>query len=348
MKRGALKLLSLTLLNMSGAVSSYAQVTETYAFEAWAGGQNLGNLTLGSAVYTNSIGNTVRLVGDGVFNGHSLNCRIAAEGDDDISGNKGLLPAKNRGMSILGLYKDDVVVINGGCEQGLNSTDMAEVASDGTVYTYTMLADGSLDYKLTASKNNRIYTITVNSKYITLGPTGYATFCHQNEENVKFPEGLKAYAVTGIDGDKVVLSRIKVLKRGVGVILIGAPDTRYEVALTEEKSTGVANNLMVAASAVDGVQATSSDYVLADGALGVGFYKSSGNGYISQGKAYLAMPPAQAQALRIVLDETTGISDAAAPKDGNSSVFNVQGQRLDRFGVGSEHIVIRNGRKFIK
>ena len=142
---------------------------------------------------------------------------------------------------------------------------------------------------------------------ITIGSTGYATFANTTEYTLDVPEHLTAYGVSGFTTTGVTFTKYNVIPAGVGVILKaddGYESKSYDFYITETASTYTANNFLVPVTAAKVVPATEytnaqsisaiQNYIFANKSEGVGFYKSSGSGEISVGKAYLSIPnPAQ-------------------------------------------------------
>ena len=127
---------------------------------------------------------------------------------------------------------------------------------------------------------------------VTITEAGYATFANNTSSALSIPEGVKAYGVSAIEDGKVVSAEYNVIPAGVGVILKGAA-ADYTLDPTDAECTYTGDNLLVAVTADMTVPEKAGgkvNYIFANNAAyGVGFYKSSGEGTISKGKAYLSI-----------------------------------------------------------
>ena len=95
-----------------------------------------------------------------------------------------------------------------------------------------------------------------------------------------------------------------------------------------------------------------TNYILAQGNYGVGFYTLSQSGTLDAGKAYLQLPTASVagiKALKIEFnenDDPTGIAITSASPTEENTIYNLAGQRVSKEQKG---INIVNGKKvFIK
>lgn len=119
----------------------------------------------------------------------------------------------------------------------------------------------------------------------------YATFANNGIKSMALPEGLTAYGVSAVADGKVTFTEYNVIPVGVGVILSGNAGN-YTLQPTDEACTYTSDNLLVAVTAdmtVPEKAAGKVNYIFASKEQGVGFYKSSGTGTISKGKAYLSI-----------------------------------------------------------
>lgn len=151
-----------------------------------------------------------------------------------------------------------------------------EVTTTNTInfygFAFTPAAASSIDVEITSA--------------------GYATFANNTVGTLALPTGVKAYGVSAVADGKVTFTEYNVIPAGVGVILEGAADT-YTLEPTDAESTYAGDNMLVAVTADMVVPATGGgkvNYIFANKSQGVGFYKSSGEGTISKGKAYLSIP----------------------------------------------------------
>ena len=119
----------------------------------------------------------------------------------------------------------------------------------------------------------------------------YATFANNTSSSLALPTGLTAFGVSAVSEGVVTFTKYNVIPVGVGVILNGNAGT-YTLDPTDTECTYTGDNLLVAVTTdmtvpekVDG----KLNYIFANKTQGVGFYKSSGTGTISKGKAYLSI-----------------------------------------------------------
>ncbi|MBQ2292043.1 MAG: hypothetical protein II245_00045, partial [Bacteroidaceae bacterium] len=100
-------------------------------------------------------------------------------------------------------------------------------------------------------------------------------------------------------------------------------------------------------AAVADVVADGTQYVLADGAEGIGFYQVEANSTIVAGKGYLKISAANGVKgfYGFESGDATGISDIDANVDANAVIYNLSGQRIQKAQKG---INIVNGKKLLK
>ena len=95
-----------------------------------------------------------------------------------------------------------------------------------------------------------------------------------------------------------------------------------------------------------------SNYILANGSNGLGFYPVSDGSTLAAGKAYLPLLTVYLSStagtrISLVFDdaETTGIDDLNQDSQGQPAIYNLNGQRLKQPVKG---MYIMNGKTFIK
>lgn len=266
-----------------------AQVTQKY---------NSNSTTVNVITFTSSIG----------YSAGEFNHAIKLEGDFKKGDVVTLQPFTNMSTNdFTGGSKYANIVIKdaantelfttGGTATEKTVTDGHEEAGDPKEFTYTLTADQSVLY-FGRSGNTRISVIKIvverpqKSATVTVGDAKYATFGNYTGATMSVPDGLTAYGVSGIDEGKVLFSEYNVIPDGVGVILKADAAGDYTLELTEEPCDYEDDNLLVAVTEDMTVPTTKNgmiNYIFADKEQGVGFYKSSGEGTISKGKAYLSI-----------------------------------------------------------
>ena len=99
--------------------------------------------------------------------------------------------------------------------------------------------------------------------------------------------------------------------------------------------------------ATDNVTADGTQYVLADGADGIGFYRVTDGSTIPAGKAYLVIR-SDGEGVKDFVgfeDDATGISKVDATLNAADAIYNAAGQRLSKMQrginiVGNKKVVI--------
>ena len=126
---------------------------------------------------------------------------------------------------------------------------------------------------------------------VTVTDAKYATFANNGVKALSLPTGLTAYGVSAVADSKVTFTEYNVIPVGVGVILSGNAGN-YTLEPTDEVCTYTSDNYMVAVNVEQNVPEKANgklNYIFANKSHGVGFYKSSGEGTIAKGKAYLSI-----------------------------------------------------------
>lgn len=266
-----------------------AQVTQKY---------NSNKTTVNVITFTSSIG----------YSAGEFNHAIKLEGDFKVGDVVTFQPFTNMSTGdFTGGSKYANIVIKdaantelfttGGTATEKTVTDGHEEAGDPQEFSYTLTADQSVLY-FGRSGNTRINVIKIvverpqTSVDVTIGETTYATFGNNSGVTLSLPTGLKAYGVSSVSDGSVVFAEYNVIPAGVGVILKADVAGDYTLERTETASTYEGDNLMVAVTADMTVPATEGgmvNYIFANKEQGVGFYKSSGEGTITAGKAYLSI-----------------------------------------------------------
>ena len=189
------------------------------------------------------------------------------------------------------------------------------------------------------------------SETISVGADRIATYCSPFDLSFANVEGVKAYVASGYDykTGTVLLTRVKEVPAGTGIMLMGDEGT-HEVSILPTQYYYV--NMLrgtLTAQPLPQTEGGYTNYILTNGAEGVMFYMSSGNGSIAAFKAYLQVPTSASPAgARRVLnyafedDETTGIEQPQAMQQDGDAVYNLNGQRVEQPRKG---LYIKNGKK---
>ena len=196
--------------------------------------------------------------------------------------------------------------------------------------------------------NRYIYikNISVCSEMIsaTITAAKYATFIPTMK--VAVPDGVTAYYVNEIKNNKAQMKEVSVIPANTPVIIYKDDvdsDTEVLFVATADEASNVEGNLLNysdAETVADGTQ-----YILADGEDGVGFYKAKEGTTIAARKAYLVSPVGANFLSFSFDDETTGIEKVEnSAVNANGTMFNLAGQRVAQPTKG---LYIVNGKKVV-
>lgn len=188
------------------------------------------------------------------------------------------------------------------------------------------------------------HTVNLSAeKIVELNSIGKGTFASNHTCDFSSVEGLAAYAISEISNNSAILTQVTGVPNGNGVILIGAPNGKYNVPFGDAAELG-STNLLVAVTDANGheVENDGDAYILhTDGAL-----HPANKGTIPFGKAYLPKASVgEAPSLSLIFDnETTGISNIKAIETSNGAFYNLAGQRIAQPTKG---LYIVNGKKVV-
>ncbi len=258
------------------------------------------------------------------------------------NGNRGLYNSNATGFAIANLHAGDVVVFDGAygngafsMSNGVNSVVSAWDSTDGVQYVYNITADGTATFEIARYafvKRIRIYTAPTTP--VTISDAGYATFV--TPYAVDFTDNaIEAYAVSAVNANTVTLTKVTQVPAGEAVIVKGESGNVNVIASAEPIT-----NLMKAATtdiACD-ADATTINYVLANGANGVGLYPVT-SGTIAAGKGYLPVPNSVAVkgGFTFVTDDVTA---ANVVKAAPAAVKN------GKFATAEGIVIVKDGVKY--
>ena len=189
---------------------------------------------------------------------------------------------------------------------------------------------------------------------VTLGDAGVATFCCEEALDFSGTEDVKAYIVSAFrpSTGNVTLTRITDVPAGTGIVLLGNAGT-YDIPLGAGET--IVSNLLVGVTSsktLNKVEGANTNFILADGENGIGFYTVVDGSTLAAGKAYLPLPtaalPSNAQSIGLRFDGTTGIRslDNGQMMMDNDEWLTIDGRRLD-VEPTTKGLYIVNGRKVI-
>ena len=186
---------------------------------------------------------------------------------------------------------------------------------------------------------------------ITIGSTGYATYCSRYPLDFSEVSGIKAYIASGFSPStgKLVLTNVTEVPAGEGLYLVGEAGT-YEVATSETDM--FYSNLLKGVRTATTIYPTDGSYtnfILANGSHGVAFYSLSEAGELAAGKAYLQLPTvsvSEVKAISVIFDDDEDAVLNIKEESQTQRIYNLQGQQVNAPKSG---LYIINGKKvFIK
>jgi hypothetical protein len=171
----------------------------------------------------------------------------------------------------------------------------------------------------------------------------YATYCNTTGKNLTIPEGLKAYAVSGVNGEVVMLAEVEFLPTSSGTtyfpLLLYRAETSTSVGTAYEYTgTATAPTYTHLRYALENVTTTGKEYVLYNDE----FVKATGT--ILAGARYLDLGGTFARRLSIG-SEATGIKAIDNGKWTMDNWYDLQGRRIEK--PTKPGLYIKNGQKQI-
>ena len=172
---------------------------------------------------------------------------------------------------------------------------------------------------------------------IAVSDAGFATFVPK-KNIAAVPTGVTAYAAQKVN-TWLNLEAVSELPAENAFIVKANAGSYYCNSTDETRTLGTVNDLTFSN---DDVATDGTQYILAKGADGVGFYKATGTiaarkGYITSGSGVKAFFFGE--------DDATGISEVQNVQDVQSAIYNIAGQRVQKMQRG---INIVNGKKVLK
>jgi hypothetical protein len=174
----------------------------------------------------------------------------------------------------------------------------------------------------------------------------YATFCNTGNKDLTVPEGLKAYAITGVNGNVVTLSQVEFLPKVNGTtyfpLLLKREDKNTEVGLSlEYDGTASAPTSNYLRYAISNVQTTGVEFVLYKDE----FVKATGT--IPEQKCYLYLSGVSfTRGAYDIGDGTTAIDATLIDnEETNDYWYDLQGRRIQK--PTKAGLYIKNGKKVI-
>ena len=214
---------------------------------------------------------------------------------------------------------------------------------------YKLASDGSIQANI-AGQTFKFYkkvsdVVVPTEQTLIVSEVGYATMVA--EENLEIPAdaSVEVFAVK-VNGDYASLLPITQGIPAGEPVIVKADAGEYSFAYTTSEVPDVPVNDLVPAT--DNVTADGTQYVLADGVDGIGFYRVIDGSTIPAGKAYLVIR-SDGEGVKDFVgfeDDATGISKVDATLNAADAIYNVAGQRLSKMQrginiVGNKKVVIK-------
>ena len=179
-----------------------------------------------------------------------------------------------------------------------------------------------------------------------MGSNGYATYVPEVKDidmSGFASDGLAAYTVSFAPEGWANLTKVTKIPVGSAVVMKGNAGS-YKLPYTTGAAALTGNELKAATA---DVTADGTQYILANGAQGVGFYKATTGSTIAAGKGYLVISGEAGVKgfYGFEFNDATGINDVNVDFNANSAIYNIAGQRLQKMQKG---INIVNGKKVLK
>ena len=226
-----------------------------------------------------------------------------------------------------------------GIVEGLTSDNIAS----GVLTYYAKKEAGKEFFFQTLGEDN--YPLPFNTsksvKQIAITDTGYATYVA--EGNVQFPSTIQAFTIVSVNDDYANLSEaITEAPIGEPVLVKGAEGKYCYNPVASASSPAI--NLLRAAT--KDIVCNGTQFSLADGENGIGFYRATIGSTLAAGEAYLPL-------LGDLVKSFYGLefNDATAIKpindeQGTISVYNLRGQQISNSRL-PQGVIILNNKKVV-
>ena len=181
--------------------------------------------------------------------------------------------------------------------------------------------------------------IEITSDNITIPANGIATYCSKYDLDFTDVTGVKAYIASGFSPStgELLLTRAYKVPAGEGLLLKGDADD-YDVPTTNTDM--VYSNLLKGVATATNISPTEGSYtnfILANGSHGIGFYTLSESGEIAAGKAYLQLRTSNissmAPSINLVFDDdeqmVTVIKEVDRSRSAAIVYYDLQGRRIE-------------------
>lgn len=178
-------------------------------------------------------------------------------------------------------------------------------------------------------------------KQIAITDTGYATYVA--EGNVQFPSTIQAFTIVSVNDDYANLSEaITEAPIGEPVLVKGAEGKYCYNPVESAASPGV--NLLQAAT--KDIVCNGTQFSLADGENGIGFYRATIGSTLAAGEAYLPLLGDLVKSFYgLVFNDATAIKPLN-DEQGTISVYSLRGQQISNSRL-PQGVIILNNKKVV-
>lgn len=238
--------------------------------------------------------------------------------------------------------KNDAAIVTLG-ENAIPANKGLEVDVPGNLFNEYETTDGWKTFKITSTTGVEMAGVAFEAN------NSYDTFC-SSKKAVKIPSVLKAFVITAIKDNAVVIEEIKdgIIPADVPVLLLSKQLKSKKLLTAESKDEGATKECLLKVAGKDGVKVTIGQVYLLYNDV---FYFSQG-GTIPEGGIYLPKPENNVKTRSALViggdDGTTGIIDAARLIDNglSGSWYDLSGRKLNGKPT-TKGIYIINGKKVV-
>ena len=245
-------------------------------------------------------------------------------------------------------YEDDVVLTIADNDD----YDLVSLTVDGVDVT-SQISGGQYTISSVSANVAVVATYNANKAFITMAHAQQTFSCTQALDFTGVT-GLKAYIASGYIDGTVVLTRVDKVPASTGLFLVGTEGAEYKVPFAA--SSAFYSNLLKPVLTAQTVPSEADGYTnfLYSEVNGVkGFYKSSGNGTVAAGKAYLQLPTSAlsngVKAISFTFEgDETAIDAVGSQWQERTAVYDMAGRKVaDTFEPKKlpQGVYIVNGKK---
>ena len=178
------------------------------------------------------------------------------------------------------------------------------------------------------------------------------TSCSDYDLDYTNVPNLKAYIASGFDPSTglVLLTRVYKVPAGEGLVLKGdAGDYEVPVTSTNMYYTNLLKGV-TRATTISPTEDSYTNFILANGSHGIGFYTLSEAGEIAAGKAYLQLPTSaissSGRGIKMRFDDEEGnptaVSEVESQQPNESEYYDMQGRKVRSGAARKGMYIIRN------